>query len=122
MEDMLKADFDFYANTYKGKETEETIGDLLDKASAQVFTATQCRTKSTKLTPFQREMTKMAICEQAEYLNKTEEAGELEGVTGYTIGDVSISFDASKSSNNSGVCEKARAYLLPTGLLNRCLF
>ena len=120
MEDILKVDYAFYAEKYKGSQIEAEIADVLDRAAINIFTATFCRTKASKLTPFQTDMAKMAICAEAEYLASTDDNPELDGVTAYSIGDVSISFDTSKTQ--AKICDKARSYLLPTGLLNRCLW
>ena len=120
MEDILKVDYAFYADKYKGSQTEAEISDALDRAAINIFIATYCRTKASKLTPFQTQMAKMAICAEADYLATTNDVNELDGITAYSIGDVSISFDTSRTQ--AKICDKARSYLLPTGLLNRCLW
>lgn len=120
----VTADFSFYSDVYKGKKQEAEID--LNTAALEIYTATYCRAKDNKVTPYQREMIKLAICAQADYNANTLDTADvgIEGVTSYSIGDVSISFDAnseSSSSSQSSVCKKARKYLLPTGLLNRCV-
>lgn len=120
----VTADYAFYTGAYKGKKTEAEID--LNTAALEIYTATFCRAKEDKVTPYQREMIKLAICAQADYNASTIDTADagLEGVTAYSIGDVSISFDANAESSNSsqsGICKKARKYLLPTGLLNRCV-
>lgn len=120
MEDILKVDYAFYADKYKGSQTEAEIADALKNAAINVYIATFCRTKTSKLTPFQTQMAKMAICAEADYLATTNDVNELDGITAYSIGDVSISFDTSKTQ--AKICDKARNYLIPTGLLNRCLW
>lgn len=120
MDDILKVDYAFYSEKYKGTQSEEEITDALEKAAINVYIATFCRTKASKLTPFQLQMAQMAICAEADYLATTNDVNELDGVTAYSIGDVSISFDTSKI--HTKICDKARSYLLPAGLLNRCLW
>ena len=66
MEDILKVDYDFYVEKYKGSQAEAEIADALDRAAINIFTVTYCRTKTSKLTPFQTDMAKMAICAEAE--------------------------------------------------------
>lgn len=120
MDDILKVDYAFYSEKYKGTQSEEEITDALEKAAINVYIATFCRTKASKLTPFQLQMAKMAICAEADYLSTTNDVNELDGITAYSIGDVSISFDTSKTQ--AKICDKTRSFLLPTGLLNRCLW
>lgn len=128
-DDIVRADYDFYKDVYRGSESEDIITDALEQAAMQVFTATFCRTKASKLSAFQTELVKMAICEQADNVSNKDmevDMSEMAGVTGYTIGDVSISFDSSQVqttvTSKNIICDKARNYLMPTGLLNRCLF
>lgn len=120
MDDILKVDYAFYSEKYKGTQSEEEITDAFENAAINVYIATSCRTKASKLTPFQSQMAQMAICAEADYLATTNDVNELYDVTAYSIGDVSISFDTSK--NQAKICDKARSFLLPTGLLNRCLW
>ena len=120
MDDILNVDYAFYSEKYKGTQLEGEITDALKNAAINVYIATFCRTKASKLTPFQTQMAKMAICEEADYLATTNDINELDGITAYSIGDVSISFDNSKTQ--AKICDKARNYLIPTGLLNRCLW
>ena len=120
MDDILNVDYAFYSEKYKGTQLEGEITDALKNAAINVYIATFCSTKASKLTPFQTQMAKMAICAEADYLATTNDVNELDGITAYSIGDVSISFDTSKTQ--AKICDKARNYLIPTGLLNRCLW
>lgn len=120
MDDILNVDYAFYSEKYKGTQLEGEITDALKNAAINVYIATFCRTKASKLTPFQTQMAKMAICAEADYIATTNDVNELDGITAYSIGDVSISFDNSKTQ--AKICDKARNYLIPTGLLNRCLW
>lgn len=123
------ADYKYYRDVFKGHKSEEEID--LDTASMEVYMATYCRAKKDKVTPFQCEMVKMAICAQADNNANTVDTAtgaELpDNVESYSIGDVSIGFDTSKTTpaesatSQTGICKRARKYLLPTGLLNRCV-
>lgn len=108
----------YYINTYKGSVPAEALTPLLEEASDGIDQLTYLRIKAagglTKLTAFQQEMVKKAVCAQIDFLYENDIQGLPEGVQSYSVNGVSVSF------GQEGVGGKfsttAINYLTPTGL------
>jgi hypothetical protein len=66
-----------------------------------------------KLSEFEKKQVQMAVCHQADYVHSKSELG---GVSSYSIGDVSVSFDISEEYD-----KKCVSYLNTTRLMYRGL-
>lgn len=110
---------DFYKNTYLGDSIPiDRIQDMLDKASLDIDTLTRMKIKQRggfeSLSSFEQIQVKLAVCSQAEhrYLKAS-----LEGVSSYSIGDISVSMEEASESYGKGCI----AYLNLTNLMYRGL-
>ena len=89
---------EFYKSTYHGNSIpDDCLQDKLDKASMDVDIVTRMKIKQlggfNKLSSYEQNCVQLAVCSQAEY--KYTKAS-MDGVSSYSIGDVSVSIDATK--------------------------
>jgi hypothetical protein len=109
---------EWYKNTYHGNSIpDDCLQDKLDKASMDVDRLTRMKIKQLggfdKLSGHEQTCVQLAVCSQADYLyNKAS----MDGLSSYTIGDVSVNFDAAKEY--ADICV---AYLSTTRLTYRGL-
>ena len=121
---MAYADYEFYRDEFQGNLDSTTALKLLAEASDQVDRLTYGRIRSKgfeNLTEYQQGMIKKAICHQADFINSY---GEYLGspLDGFSIGDVSLSFDKAQQGAGGIVADKrALDYLAQTGLTVRRL-
>lgn len=118
---MSYASIEFYKNRYCGNSIpDDCLQKELDKASDAVDVITRMRIKKlggiNALSEFTQRQVQMAVCCQADYLYSKS---SISGVSSYSIGDVSVSVDATSSSNTCG--SQCLAYLDSTGLTYRGL-
>lgn len=110
---------EFYKNTYHGNSIPaDKLQSMLDKASMDVDLITRRKIHKlggfSKLSEFEQQQVQMAVCSQADYRQlKTS----LEGVSSYSIGDLSMSLDKATETYD-GDCLK---YLNATRLMYRGL-
>lgn len=119
----MYVDEPYYNGTYGGIEIEDSafLSKLIKRAERDINVLTQYRiTDFDKLTTFQQDRVKEAVCAQIEYL---AENGELSSTVSDSGGSVSIG-SYSESSGSSGsngkkllVAENVTNFLYPTGLL-----
>lgn len=110
---MYKTTSAFYFNEFDGTIlTQDNAEKSLCDAAVDVWN--MCSGKEPK-TPFQKKMYEMAICAQAEANLSSQSIPN--GLTSFSIDGLSYSFDNTKNKIDTNV----KKYLLPTGLLNRCL-
>jgi hypothetical protein len=112
------ATIEFYKNTYHGNSIpDDTLQSMLDKASVDIDTLTRMKIKKfggfDKLSEFEQTQVQMAACFQADYAYAKS---SMKGVSSYSIGDVSMSFDISKDYD-----DKCIMYLNSTHLMYRGL-
>jgi len=84
----------FYKDTYQGNSIpDEVLQSMLDKASAKVDLLTRMAIKRrggfSRLSEFEQTQVQLATCHQADYLPLK---ASMEGVSSYSIGDVSVSY------------------------------
>ncbi len=120
---MAYADADFYTNTYGGAlPADASLDKLLARASDDIDIATLYRIGTlgglTALTDFCQQQIKMAVCAQADYVDATGGIADFGGLSGYSVGDVNVQLGAA-TGGYPALAPRARAYLLPTGLMNR---
>ena len=87
---------DYYRNTYHGTSIpDDCLQDRLDKASLDVDVLTRMKIKRfggfDKLSEHEKTCVQLAVCAQADHIHAK---ASLEGVSSYSIGDVSVSLDA----------------------------
>lgn len=126
---MSYADESFYFDDYGGTTIPDAPPELMERmlkqASRAVDRATLHRIQDfDKLTTFQREQVRMAVCAQADYNFKFGDLAAVLGLAGsYSIGDVSISgkseLGLSAEAQHYRLCDEAIDFLMPTDLLNR---
>lgn len=109
---------EWYKNTYHGNSIpDDCLQDKLDKASMDVDRLTRMKIKKyggfDKLSSYEQNCVQLAVCAQADY---SYAKASMDGVSSYSIGDVSVSFDASKEYSTECV-----AYLSMTRLTYRGL-
>lgn len=112
------ATVEFYKNTYHGNSIPDTeLQSTLDKASMDVDMLTRRKIARLggfdKLSEFEKKQVQMAVCHQADCVHTKS---SLEGVSSYSIGDVSVSFDISEEYD-----KKCVSYLNTTRLMYRGL-
>ena len=111
---MFKTSSSFYFSEYDGTVlNEDNVENALYIAAVDIFN--MCNGKEPR-TDFQKDLYQRAICKQAE-VNETADNIPA-GMTSFSIDGMSYSFDTSKTS---GINKDVKKFLLPTGLLNRCL-
>ena len=109
---------EWYKNTYHGNSIpDDSLQDRLDRASMDVDRITRMKIKKyggfEKLSAYEKNCVQLAVCAQADYAYTK---ASMEGLSSYSIGDVSASFDASKEYASECV-----AYLSMTRLTYRGL-
>jgi hypothetical protein len=118
---MAYADADYYKYTYGGNVIpDEALNSQLTKASDQVDSLTYNRIRAVGfdgLTPFQQGCIKKAVCSQADF-NAQYGAYANMPLTGYSIGDVSLSL-ATEKINGVATNRDVLQYLSQTGLTCR---
>lgn len=119
----MYVDADYYNNDYVGVAISDAdfLTKLIKRAERDVNVLTQYRiTDFDKLTTFQQERVKEAVCAQVEFL---AENGELSSTVSDSGGSVSIgSYSESNGSSGSNsnkllIADSVKGYLWPTGLL-----
>ena len=118
----LYIDSSYYTDTFGGTAIPSNeVGRYLELAQEKIDSVTYNRIVDIgfdKLTEFQQEKVKKAICYQAEYIfeNGYNDGGA--GVASYSVLDISISVDANKQSRASklSMSEIAYDYIHKTGL------
>lgn len=121
---MAYADYEYYKNEYKGNLDKDTATKLLEESSDQADRLTYGRIRKRgfdNLTEYQQEMIKKAVCYQVDFLdNYGEHLSSPLG--GFSIGDVSLSFDKSNQGAGGIIADKKTLdYLAQTGLTVRRL-
>ncbi len=115
---MSYADATYYKTTFQGVIVPDNeLDSYLQKASNAIDQLTYNRIFAValdKLTAFQQNSVKMAVCHQAEHLYML--ASVPEGVTNYSINGISMTFGTSRNHS-----DQALNYLKPTGLMYRGL-
>lgn len=119
----MYVDANYYTEDYDGVAISDAdfLSKLIKRAERDINVLTQYRiTDFDKLTTFQQERIKEAVCAQVEYL---AENGELSSTVSDSGGSVSIG-SYSESSGSSGsnrnkllIAENVTNFLYPTGLL-----
>ncbi len=119
----MYVDANYYTEDYDGVAISDAafLSKLIKRAERDINVLTQYRiTDFDKLTTFQQERVKEAVCAQVEYL---AENGELSSTVSDSGGSVSIG-SYSESSGSSGsnsnkllIAENVTNFLYPTGLL-----
>ena len=109
---------EFYKGTYHGNSIpDDCLQDRLDKASMDVDVLTRMKIRKyggfDKLSEYEQMSVRLAVCAQADY---SYTKALMEGLSSYSIGDVSVSFDADREYDKQCV-----AYLSMTRLTYRGL-
>ena len=112
-------DSEFYKNTYNGNSIpDDILQGMLDKASMDVDRLTRMKIKKfggfSQLSEFEQLQVQLAVCSQAEHLHLKS---SLEGVSSYSIGDVSVSLEKAVDTYDAGCV----AHLSNTRLMYRGL-
>lgn len=93
------ADINFYKSTYYGNSIPDiNLDKVLEKASQDVDIITRNKIKKLggfeRLSDYEKKQVQLAVCHQADYIHTKS---SMEGLSSYSIGDVSVSFDFSKA-------------------------
>lgn len=117
---MTYADATYYKTVYFGVEIENDLERLLARASEKIDAATYNRSRHfNELSDFEQEMIMKATCAEAEAIFTY---GEYDvNLSGYNIGDVSISMSNDADCGNGLISKKAIKYLSNTRLVSRIL-
>lgn len=112
-------DSKFYKETYHGNSIPDAnLQNMLDRASRDIDILTRMRIKKfggfNKLSSFEQIQVQLAVCSQADYL---QVKSSVEGVSSYSIGDVSVSMKESTDTYDKGCI----SYLNATRLMCRGL-
>lgn len=118
---MAYADAAFYSGTYGGTlPADAALDTLLARASDDVDNASYERIPAqggfSALTPFCQKQVQFAVCAQADFLQARDGLTNLNGISRYTVGDVTVQLDGTSTAS---LAPRARQYLLPTMLLFR---
>lgn len=110
---------EFYKDTYHGNSIpDECLQDMLDRASMDVDMLTRMKIHKlggfTQLSEFEKVRVQLAVCSQAEHLHQK---ASLEGVSSYSIGDVTLSLEKAVE----GYDQRCMTYLNATRLTYRGL-
>jgi len=118
---MSYADADYYKYEYSGNVIpDEALSSQLAKASDQIDALTYNRIRAAgfeQLTEHQQECIKKAVCVQADFNAQYGAYADMP-LTGYKIGDVSLSF-AGEKVNGVATTREVLQYLAQTGLTCR---
>lgn len=109
---------EWYKSTYHGNSIpDDCLQDRLDKASMDVDRLTRMKIKKyggfDNLSSYEQNCVQLAVCAQADH---SYTKASMEGLSSYSIGDVSVNFDAAKEYADDCV-----AYLSMTRLTYRGL-
>lgn len=112
-------DAKFYKETYHGNSIPDaSLQNMLDRASMDVDIITRRKIHKlggfSKLSEFEQLQVQLAVCSQADYLNVKS---SMDGVSSYSIGDVSVSMAEAVDKYDKGCI----AYLNATRLMYRGL-
>lgn len=119
---MVYADGVYYKTVFYGVEiATEELERLLARASEKIDEATYNRSRHfDSLSDYEREMIRKATCAEAEAIFTYGEADI--DLSGYSIGDVSISMSNGGNGYGNGlISKKAIKYLNNTRLMSRIL-
>lgn len=105
--------------TFVSDQVPDNLDRLLNQASDDVDAVTFNRIRGVgfeKLTTYQQDMIKKAVCHQAEYLLNY---GQYEGISSFSAGGVSVSLNQEALFNGKRLTGKAIECLRTTGLTSR---
>ena len=110
---------EFYKNAYNGNSIpDDMLQSTLDRASMDVDTLTRMKIKKlggfSQLSEFEQLRVQLAVCSQADHIHLKS---SLNGVSSYSIGDVSVSMEEAVDPYDKGCI----AYLNATRLMYRGL-
>lgn len=110
---------EFYENIYHGNSIpDEHLQSMLDKASMDVDMITRNKIHKlggfSQLSEFEKARVQLAVCSQAEYIYQK---ASMDGVSSYSIGDVSVSLEKAVELYDKG----CMLYLNATQLVYRGL-
>jgi len=110
------ADIGFYRNVHNGafEGGDDELLRLLKRASRDADAATLGKAAHAE-TDFQKNCLAVACCYQADHISK----GGGESVSGYRIGDLSVSLSKRGAAGFSGLCRHAYERLSHCGLMYR---
>lgn len=112
----------YYKNTYKGMIVPDEVLDIrLVSASDQIDILTYNRINAAgfdKLTPFQQDKIKKAVCIQADFLHQYGDYVDLP-VSSFSAGDISVNLGT--GANNVNAPRAVINHLRQTGLTCRVL-
>ena len=117
---------EYYLNTFKGNLLpQDEIDRYLQKASEKIDSITYNRIVAMgfdKLTEFQQDCVRNAICYQAEYYFENG-INSLSGISSYSVLDISINVDNTKQTEaqKQEMSEFAYMNIVKTGLTSRLL-
>lgn len=117
----MYVDYSYYKDTFLGKLESETFEKLSQDASFDIDRLTYGRIRKKgfeKLTEFQKELVRKAICYQVDFIHTYGEYFNIP-LTGFSIGDVSLSLESGNTRNGITASNKTLDYLLQTGLMSR---
>lgn len=114
-------DYSYYKDTYKGNLESEALEKLIEDASFDIDRLTYGRIRKKgfeKLTEFQKELVRKAMCYQIDFIHTYGEYFNIP-LTGFSVGDVSLSLENSNIRNGINASKKTLDYLLQSGLMSR---
>ena len=116
---MSYVSIEFYKNTYQGNSIpDDKLQGALEKASVDIDTITRMKIKKlggfSQLSKYEQMRVQLAVCSQADHSYMKP---SLDGVSSYSIGDVSVSVAEGSTKYNKGCLQ----YLSSTRLLYRGL-
>ena len=116
----MYADVTFYKETYHGNSIpDDAIANMLERASMDIDVITRRRIHKLggfdALSEFEQTQLRWATCYQADHIYSV---GDMDGVTSYSIGDVSASLSADSTCRYNRNCMN---YLNQTRLIKRYL-
>lgn len=116
---MSYVDVKFYKETYHGNSIPDAnLQDMLDRATRDIDILTRMKIKKlggfSKLSEFEQIQVQLAVCSQADHIHVTS---SMEGVSSYSIGDVSVSMSEAIDTYDKGCV----MYLSSTRLMYRGL-
>lgn len=121
---MAYVDINYYKETYKGSLDEDEATKLLEEASDEVDRLTYGRIRRKgfdNLTLYQQGLIKKAVCYQADFISNYGSYLSTP-LGGFSIGDVSLSFNQENQGAGGIVADKKTlSYLSQTGLTSRRL-
>lgn len=118
----MYVDVDYYVNNFYGVlDVSESLVRNLALAEIKIDELTFNRIHGIgfdRLTPFQQEKIKQAVCHQAEYI--VENGYDTDEIQSYSVLDITVSVKQIQSAASKlGVCPQAYAQLAQTGLMRR---